>query len=92
MSYLFEIETTWQKMLGPEFGILPTAGEKLAERPGSLPSDTNFGIRTFFMKGTPAQMGYGYFVILCNFVGGCTLLAALVQAGWPRAENQKLQF
>ena len=64
-------------MLGAEFLILAQGRRKMGRK--AWPGYKNFGIGTFFIKGTPAQMGCGYFVILCNFVAGYTLRAAGAQ-------------
>ena len=80
-----------KKCLEPNFDFWLTDLEKWAKRQG-WPARWQKFWYDFFIKGTPAQMGCVYFVILCSFVGGRTLWAAGVSAGGPRAENWKLEF
>ena len=48
-------------------------------------ADKNFGISTFFIKGTPAKIGRQSFSVLCNF------LIRRTPGGPGRGENQKLK-
>ena len=93
VSYLFGICTTRQKNVGSRIlifypGLEKTGPKGRAGRPGAK----NFGILTFFIKGTPAQMGCGYFLILCNFVVRCTLRAAGDPAGGPGPKIKNWNF
>ena len=69
LLYLFGIGTTRQtKCWEQNFDFWPTAGENGAGRRGRPGSDKNFGILTFFIKGTPAIIGRPSFSALCNFL------------------------
>ena len=62
MSYLFGIETTRHKKL-------PQPEENGPKGRAGWPSDKNFKFLTFFIKGTPAQMGLGTLLSYAIFWG-----------------------
>ena len=67
--HLFGIGTTRQtKCWERNFDFWPMAGENGAGRRGWPGADKNFGISTFFIKGTPAKIGRQSFSVLCNFL------------------------
>ena len=93
MSHLFGTEMMRQKNVWTGILIFGPQTEKNGQKGrAGRPCSKNFRIWTFSIKETPAQIGCGYFVILCSFVRGATLWAAGVPAGGPRAENYKLEF
>ena len=68
-SHLFGIRTTRQtKRWERNFDFWPTAGENGAGSKAGLGADKNFGISTFFIKGTPAKIGRRSLSVLCNFL------------------------
>ena len=81
MSYLFGIGTTRQKNVGSGVLNFSQWPEKtgLAHWVGQ-PGNKMHRFLTIFISETPAQIGCEYFVILCNFEGGCILRAPGVPA------------